>query len=59
MDDVKEWEGKVDIEEMDQTTGRVPSQENLSAVIPRIDFIFGDEQWVVRDCDLIGQILQF
>ena len=42
---------------MDLTIGPVLSQKNLSVVIPQIDFIFGDERRVVRDCDLIVQIL--
>ena len=58
MEDVKEEEEKVDIEDMDLTTDPVRSQEDLSTVIPHIDFIFGDERQVCRDCDLIVQILQ-
>ena len=33
-------------------------KETLSVAIPHIDFIFGDERKVVRDADLMVQILQ-
>ena len=58
MEDVKNEEGKVNNEDMDLTTGPVFSQENLSIVIPHIDFIFGDKRQVVKDCNFIVQILQ-
>ena len=48
MEDVKEEEGKVDIEEVVITIGPVLSQEDLSVIIPHIDFIFGDE-WQVSE----------
>ena len=57
MEDAKE-ERKADIEDMDLTTGPMLSHEDLSIVIPYINFIFGDERQAVRDCDLIVHILQ-
>ena len=64
-EDVKEEEGKTDIEDMDLTIDLVLSQEDLFVDDPHNDFIFGDQRWkfgveqrLVKYCDLMVHIYQ-